>query len=73
MKLELLYIADLIALKDELHRRTITCYKDRYLTISKKKVDGPNEDELLQMAVKYSEQFEAVKKHLDERLSLIEY
>lgn len=73
MKLEQLSISDLIALRDELHRRILTCYKDRYLVIAGKKTEGPSQDEYLQLAAKYSEQFEIVKIHLDHRLNALDF
>lgn len=73
MKLDQLSIADLIALRQELHERINACHKDRYLILAGKKKYGPNREELLQMADNYGRQFNRVKELLDQRLSLIEY
>lgn len=73
MKLEQLSISDLIALRDELHRRILACYKDRYLVIAGKQTEGLSQGEYLQLAVKYSVQYETVKIHLEHRLNALDF
>lgn len=66
--LEHLSFADLVAMRKEIGDRINSCHHDRYLILNGKKKDGPNRDELLQMAKKYLEQLANIKNEIDRRL-----
>jgi uncharacterized protein (UPF0305 family) len=72
MKLAQLSIADLIALRQELHERILTCYKNEYY-VNAGKMKSVTIRELRKMAFDYDQKFEAVKSELDNRIAMIEF